>query len=170
MNFREAGNMIRLGQKMLRVSYQIFQTQSSQTFLPTYRLRTAWPMIFTEFSDLVQGMALPTKVYYTGDEIRLANFICDKFSELPYTRLEKQITLCHALKHMTWRELATKFKISWQDCRKISDKVTMHLIQTTGFEFSSQIGSYSKRQKLIKIPAKAREREGPEVRRQHSMA
>ena len=135
-NFRSTGSAIRLGLQILSVSYKTLHTEKLRnSHAPSNNIRTAWPTMLIEFADLI-GREEPTenRVYYSPEEIQNANEICDIYSKLPYTKLEKKITLIRARTKKTWREIATQCNTPWEDCRRTCDTVILHLVQVASLD------------------------------------
>ena len=134
-NTRNSGSLLKLGLKILSLSYKTLQAEKLRnSHAPSNSMRTAWPSIFIEFSDLVEGAATPPRTYYTPEEIRNANEICEIFSKLPYNRQEKRITLVKARQGKSWRELSTQFGLPWEECRRICDIIILHLVQAAAMD------------------------------------
>ena len=134
-DFRTSGSSVKLGLRILSLSYKTLQTEKLRnSHSPSNNIRTAWPQMLVEFSDLVEGEPAEVRVYYTPEEIRNANEICEIYSKLPYTRIEKRITLTRARTKKTWREIAAQHKLPWEECRNICDTVILHLVQVAALD------------------------------------
>ena len=132
---RNSSYALKLGLKILNISYKTLQAEKlKNSHAPSNSIRTAWPAIFIEFSDLVEGAVTSPRIYYTPEEIRNANEICEIFSKLPYTRQEKRMTLAKARQGKTWRELSTTHGLPWEECRRICDTVVLHLVQVASMD------------------------------------
>jgi hypothetical protein len=123
--------IIRLGRHVLAASYNTLATEKLRnTRSMQYGIKTSWPEMLIEFSDLVSH-SIPTnsRRHYTAEEIRNADFVCTIFVSLPYTRDTKKLVLVRARSDMCWRELAPIFGLTWAECRRQCDTVYIHLCQ-----------------------------------------
>ena len=130
-NLRSTKGMIALGQHILSASYNTLGAERLRNVhAPTYGIRTAWPEILIEFSDMVQGTP-PTngRRRYTSEEFKSAEEICDLFISLPYERHVKRLVLHRARTEKTYRELSAIFSIPHLQCRRTCSQVFVHLVQ-----------------------------------------
>ena len=129
-NFRDTGSAIRLAQTILAQSYDILQTERLLTKQsPPSKLRTAWPAMVIEFSDLIgQKQSSGSSKSYSTNDIKLADVITSIYSDLPYNRLDKKITLIRSRKNTSWRDLAKLHGTTWQQCRSSCETVLLHLV------------------------------------------
>jgi hypothetical protein len=146
IDWRDQREQVKLAQRILVASFNTLSAERLRATQPLRRgIRTAWPEMFVEFSDLVSGLAVDKRRYYTADEIRHADAVCDIFSRLPYSRDQKKMALTKARSHPTWRELATAFRVSpWQDCRAQCVTVYLHLIQVAAAD-PTRLTAYANR-------------------------
>ena len=123
--------MIRLGHQILGKSFRIFATERLRS-QSHKRMRTAWPAMLIEFSDMVGMAPEPIAIAYTSAEVRHASSVCDIYAALPYDRLTKRIVLARARDNLSWKELALKYRVPWTECRRLCDLVLLHLVFEAG--------------------------------------
>lgn len=130
MNFRDTGTIIRTGQKILAASFKVLDAERLKNNHSPGGRSTAWPAILLEIAEINEGMPDLLKIRYSSTQIKEAWHVCEAYSSLPYSALEKKLTLRKARSKESWKKLAARYGMEWHECRQISDTVICHLVST----------------------------------------
>ena len=129
LNFRDTGTLIALGQRAIAHSFNVLDAERLRTNHSPKGLNTAWPAILLDMSEILEGTPSLPKFRADAKDIRLATQITDVYSQLPYSSLDKKLTLHKARAKTTWKKLSAQYGYTWAECRQISDTVTLHLVR-----------------------------------------
>jgi hypothetical protein len=120
-----------LSKRILAKVYNILDAERIQTRGKPRAPGCAWPAQLQELSDIATGNYADCErlAIYSPSEMKQAWEACEVYGSLPFTSLEKRLTLRYCRTKVSWKKLSSEFGIHpWSASRRICDKVLIEFI------------------------------------------